>query len=255
MSQFMRGVPFEQLEPLVEESLELLDRYGLREPHSAVMAIQQTIRILRNPAERTSHAQATDKSAFGSRHIAHYAVLLRMQEQYLFGEHAAAVETGKISAQYLGDSHGMLHGTEHVFYLALARLALLRNRPAPARLPALARLRRNLRHFEHWAKGSPVNFAAKALVLRGEFLSVSGKPEIALATLTQAAAAADDQPHIAGLAHRLTAAELGRQGDHTRRMDYIALAAEHYRCWGARGFAELLQDAVDHEPYRRNVSA
>jgi hypothetical protein len=263
MSEFMRGVPFDELEPLSEEYLELLTRFGLREPRSAVLAVRQSIENLRNPTPVNSGIAkppidaAEPEPQFGSRHFAHYAVLLRLQEQVLFGEYAAAIETGRKSAQYLSDSRGMLHSTEHYFWLALAQLERLRSRSPLARFAALRRLRRDVKRFDRWAAHSPTNFRARAMVLRGAYEAVTGKSESAMASLTEAAETAlgYNQPHIAGLATQMAAAELARQGETARQKQLIAEASDHYRRWGAHGLAARLADAPNHELAARSPSA
>ncbi|HEY6447077.1 MAG TPA: protein kinase [Acidobacteriaceae bacterium] len=262
MSQFMRGVPFDQLEPIAEEYLELLTRFGLREPRSAVLAVCRMIERLKNPAPEVSGAVKSTHAGesepeFGSRHFAHYAVLLRMQEQVLLGEYEAAIATGRQSAQFLSDSRGMLHSTEHYFWLALAHLAILRSRSPVARLVALRRLRRDMKRFDRWATHSPANFRARALVLRGAYEAVTGKSESAMASLTEAAETAlgYNQPHIAGMATQMVAAELARQSETTRHKQLIAGACDHYRRWGAHGLAARLADAPNHELAARSPSA
>jgi hypothetical protein len=263
MSQFMRGVPFERLERQADEYLELLDRFGLREPRSAILAVRKTIDALKNPESRRAgnaeHApRATEpEPEFGSRHIAHYAVLAKLQEQYLFCAYDAALETAKRSAQYLSDSRGMLHGAEHPFYLSLVRMALAREQAASRRRAALPGLQRTLRKFEHWAQNSPVNFSARALVLRGEYDSLAGKPDAAPAAFADAARTAIDyhQPHLAALAERLAAAEFARRGQPQQQKQHIARAAEFYRRWGAHGFAAHLEELPDNHLVPRSISA
>ncbi|MGC2637325.1 MAG: protein kinase [Acidobacteriaceae bacterium] len=263
MSQFMRGVPFEQLEPLSEEYLELLTRFGLREPRSAVLAVRRTMESLKNVAPGISGNASDSKETaepapeFGSRHFAHYAVILRMQEQVLLGEYEAAIATGRQSAQFLSDSRGMLHSTEHYFWLALAHLAMLRNRPPVVRFVAFRPLRRDMQRFDRWAVHSPANFRARALVLRGACDSVAGNSESTMASLTEAAETAlgYNQPHIAGLATQMAAAELARKGETARQKQLIAEASDHYCRWGAQGLAARLADALNHQLAARSPSA
>lgn len=245
MSQFMRGVPLDKLERLCGEYLELLSRYGLREPRSAILAVGRTMHALRDPASADPSLQAVEaEPEFGSRHIAHYALLVELQQHVLFGEYAAALETGARSAQYRTDSRGMLHGTEHDFWLSLAELALLRDQPQAATSGASRRARRALKKFEHWAAGSPANFRARALLLRGAVSSASRRSDSALAAFAEAAetAASFNQPHMAALAKRLAAAEHGRAGQQERERELLAEAVGLYRHWGAGGFAARLQE-------------
>jgi serine/threonine protein kinase/predicted ATPase len=256
MSQFIRGVPFEQLERQADEYLEIVERYGLREPRSAILAVRRSVNALANP--RTGQlAPPAAEEEFGSRHIAHYAVLAKLQEQYLFGEYDAALETAQRSAKYLSDSRGMLHRTEHPFYLALVQMALLRNRPAALRLVPLLRLRREVNRFAKWARNSPENFYARALLLHGEHASVAGREDAALAAFDEAAKIALEygQPHLAALAHRLAAEECARRRRAELQNEHNARAAELYHRWGAHGVAATLLNSPEPSLATRSTSA
>jgi len=226
----------------------------LREPRSAIQAILRTIDALKGsrPDDPAPHS-APPEQEFGSRHIGHYAFLVKMQEQYLFGDYQAAIETGKRSAQYLGDSRGMLHGTEHTFWLALAQFAQARH--GGSKPPA--KLQREIHRFARWAQGSPANFRARALILGGEGASVARKSDAALAAFSEAAQTAAEyrQPHLAALAHRLRAAECARHGRTEDHAQHLALAAEQYRSWGADGLATQLQNLPGHDLSTRSASA
>jgi predicted ATPase len=248
MSQFLRGVDLAALDALSCENLELVERFGLKEPRAAILAIRQSIDALRDPASRAAQSsQPGDlpEAAFASRHIAHYALLVRMQEQYLFGEIDAALETARHSARFMKDSKGMLHSTEHVLYSSLARSAAIRKQGRRASTQERRQLARDLSRYERWARSCEANFLPKALTLRGEFLAAAGNAPEALAHFQQSAAAAErfGQPHIAGLAHRLAAQTLSPAGHAQERQQKLAAAQHHYARWGAAGYAQWLNDS------------
>lgn len=242
MSQFIRGAELNSLARLTDEYLELLQRFGLKGPRAAVLAVRRTVDALREPETRTAEnlSDLRGEASFGSRHIEHYAFLARMQEQYLFGEYEAALETGRQSARYMGDSKGMLHSTEHIFYQELSRMALVRSRGGPVPLGMKVSLNRGIRRFESWAKSCPENFLAKALVLRGEEMSMSGRLGQALERFEQSAEVAQsfEQTHVAALANRLMAQTVALQGHVAQSRKKLALAQEQYARWGATGYAQ-----------------
>jgi hypothetical protein len=248
MSQFLRGVDLEALDALSRENLELVERFGLKEPRTAILAIRQSISALRDPASRAAslgEPGALTEADFASRHIAHYALLARMQEQYLFGEIDAALETARQSARFMKDSKGMLHSTEHVFYSSLARCAAIRKQCRRASGSERRQLARDLSRYERWAQSCEANFQPKALTLRGEFLAVTGNAGEALAHFQQSAAAAErfGQPHIAGLANRLAAQTLLQTAPAEEWQQKLAAAQQHYARWGAAGYAQWLNDS------------
>jgi serine/threonine protein kinase/predicted ATPase len=249
MSQFLRGVPLEAIDALSRENLELIERFGLKEPRAAILAIRRTIEALRDPASRALPADEPaelPEAAFASRHIEHYALLVRMQQQYLFGEIDAAIQTAGHSARFMKDSKGMLHSTEHVFYSSLARMAAIGKQGRRASSAEKRHLARDLAQFERWARSCAANFLPKALALRGAFLAITGNDNDAVVTFERSAVAAAqfDQPHVAGLATRLAAEALGRLGHMEDRQSNLDAAQEHYTRWGAVGYAVWLMDST-----------
>ena len=242
LSQFMRGVPLPQIAVLATDYQETLNRYRLAEPNTAIAAVQQAIQSL---ITATPPASSLPACTFGSRHLEHYQYILTLQRQYLFGEHQQALATGRRSAQFMKDSKGMLHATEHILYFTLTRLALAASTTAVLRSRSIARTKGDIRRFERWAIGCPQNFAAKALLLRAEWYSAKCDYDRALPLFEQSASAAVgyDQLHIAALANQLAgvAASHAKQSDLAH--EHLGQAAGFYIRWGAPGYATRLQSS------------
>ena len=240
LSQFMRGVPLPQIAALANDYQETLNRYRLAEPNTAIAAVQQAIQSLITAMPPTSLLPARN---FGSRHLEHYEHILTLQRQYLFGEYEQALATARRSAQFMKDSKGMLHSTEHVLYSTLTRLALAAGKSAPLRLRSIASTTSDIRRFERWAIGCPQNFAAKSLLLRAERCSAKGDYDRALPLFEQSASMAVgyDQFHIAALANQLGSVA----ASHAKRPDlahqHLEQAAGLYLRWGALGYATRLR--------------
>jgi serine/threonine protein kinase len=244
MSQWMRGARLDELELRSAEALEVVNRYGLKEPRIAIEAVRRSVAIMRGDTPTGDTAAETLKpEEFGSRHLGHYAVLLEMQRHYLYGRLPEALAAARRSAGFLGDSRGMLHSAEHFLYLALTRLAAAREGSAVARALALAATRRTVARFDRWAAGAPANFAAKAALLRGEWQSLSGQPSRALQTLRHAedTALRYDSPHIAALANQLAATCAARQRNFAEAERLLRGAAAGYEAWGAKAYASNLR--------------
>ena len=234
-SQFMRGVPLPQIAALAVEYQETLNRYRLAEPGTAIAAVQQVTQSLITATPPISPLPALK---FGSRHLEHYEHILTLQRQYLFGEYEQALVTARRSAQFMKDSKGMLHSTEHILYLTLTRLALRSN--------SIGRAGKDVRRFERWAIGCPENFAAKALLLRAELFSAKGLYDRALPLFQQAASTAlgYDQLQIAALANQRASVSAERANQPELSREHLELAVSDYIRWGARGYATMLQSST-----------
>ena len=52
-------------------------------------------------------------AGFGSKHFAHFHYVMKTSVLYLQGDHEQAAAAARVSAGYLKESRGMLHGAEH----------------------------------------------------------------------------------------------------------------------------------------------
>jgi len=241
MSQWMRGRRLEELDHESGELLELVRRYGLKEPRFAIEAVRAGVNWLRTGED--GFALPEDLESFGSRHFAHYGILLQMQRHYLEGRWNEAIAAGQRSARFLADSRGMLHSAEHSLYLSLAQLARAQKKPLGSRVGVLVSTAAVERTFRRWAAGSPANFAAKALLLQAERKAAAKALPQALTIYSSAAEAAVryDHPHVAALARQRAAAAAMQQGDRAASETLLADAATLYRAWGAGHYAEQLE--------------
>ncbi|MFN0077855.1 MAG: serine/threonine-protein kinase PknK [Prosthecobacter sp.] len=230
LSQFMRGVPLDEVLAEAERVRPVLERAGLREPLGVLAAVRQAVRSLRGETHELGgfgddtfdeKSFRASLATFGSRHFAHIYFILRLQSLYLHGRHAEAAEFAQSSAAYLKDSPGMLHAAEHHFYAALNAAALATRRFGPARWSLTRRVRAVQRRFQTWAARAPENFLARERLLAAELHRLAGKTAAALAACEEAAHAAKTHtaPHLQGLAARLA----GRSDE----------AAAHFQRWGA----------------------
>jgi hypothetical protein len=228
ISQFMRGVPLDQVLGEIERLRPLLERSRLREPLGVLDSVRQAVRCLRG-LPRESGSFATDDfddeafraslTSYGSRHFAHIYFILRLQCLYLVGKHEEAAEMAKASAAYLKDSPGMLHSAEHHFYAAMNAGALATK---TRRGKLVSQVRSVHKRYSTWAKRSPENFLARERLLAAELAKLDGNKDLAAKCCEEATEAATkfDAPQLRGLAARLA-------GQNDR-------AARHFELWGAR---------------------
>jgi hypothetical protein len=246
MSQHMRGVAMNHVWHQTDAFLDVLQRSRLTEPIGTLTAVRQAIRNLRgetrhvtslDDAEFDDAAFAKRIAAFGSRHFAHFYFILKLQLLYLWGDYDAALAVAVTSASYLKDSAGMLHGTEHHFYLALT---------LAARGQSLRKVRGIQRRFRKWATECPANFLHKSQVLDAEIARTAGRlhEAVRLYSAAEETAARFGYVHIQALAAQLAARALtaaGRTGEAAPVRDR---SVDAYRRWGATAYADRLASAV-----------
>lgn len=246
MSYHMRGVPMDQVLAESDVLLDVLRRNRLREPIGVLTAVRQAIRNLRGQTRTATSLddEAFDEQAFerelstyGSRHFAHFYYIAKLQLLYLWGDYAAALEVAGRAAVYLEDSQGMLHGTDHEFYRALALAALGKS---PRTVGQIAR------KFRKWAAACPHNFEHKALILVGEAARVSGQPDraAALFALAEQAAAQYGYLHVQALAAQLGSRVLASSSPDAARQAR-GRAVDAYRAWGATAYASRMVNGTD----------
>ena len=216
ISQFMRGVPFDEVLSEADRILPILERASLREPVGVITAVRQAIRNLRGQtSSRDSFSDAgVDEESFcaalpgyGSRHFAHIYFILRLQTLYLHGLHDQAAAFANSSSRYLKESPGMLHSAEHHFYSGMNSAALATHARGLARLKLRRRLGSAHKRFRRWARQCPENFAARERLLAAEIARLGGRMAESMSACAAArdAAGAHGAPHLAAIADRCMA--------------------------------------------------
>lgn len=239
MSRFMRGVRLDEVWRESDKYLEFLRRSSLREPLGALQAVRQAIRCLRGETTGPDSFETPDfdeKSfvdglgVYGSRHFAHYYYIVKMQTLYLAGDYKRALEFAHAGEAFQGDSRGMLHSAEHMFWKALIIAAQpeggLRERLKIASIH---------RKFRRWAGLCPENFLARERLIAGELSRIKGDRSGAAAAIDEAEAAAGrhEQTQIAALAANLAAGIHRLNGDWAAEQGCRDRARQYYRDWGA----------------------
>jgi serine/threonine protein kinase len=247
MSHWMRGLPLETLDASSAELLQVVTKYNLREPRFAIQSVRRSLLALRDGEESLPDPEdpPTQLDQFGSRHFAHFCVLLELQRHFLFGRYRQAMDAAKSCRGLQADSRGMLHSAEYLFYSELARLAGAGTASPLSRRRTISRAARSVRRLETWALGSPTNFKAKSLLLRAEWNAAKGRQEIALQNFHESADAAlcYSQPHIAAIAFQRASIHAGKNGEPAEARNLLQQSETLYRSWGARAYADRLRDA------------
>ena len=248
LSMFMRGDTLDNIWTASETYFELLSKYHLKEPEGAIRAVRQAIRNLRgltpDPASLTDGdfdelEFENQLDRYGSRHLALYYYVAKMQVLVLRGLYREALIASATTGTLARESRGMLHWTELFFYTAFALLA----RDQPLSFSEARRARSTWRKFRRWEKQCPANFRSRERLLAAEF--EKRRAGDALTLYHQAAAAAGEQGHvhIQALAEHRAAVFLDRQGCHSDAAVRRISAQSLYLEWGATALAHPLLEA------------
>ena len=154
---------------------------------------------------------------------------------YLFGQYAKALEQAVMAEKYMDAVLGSCVGPVCHFYMALVRLALLRETPQagrPALLKKVAELQKKMRK---WSDHAPMNHQHKWVLVEAERARVSGAYLEAMAHYDQAITLARENgfPHEAAIANELAAQFYIERGQEKVARNYLQDACYGYQQWGA----------------------
>jgi serine/threonine protein kinase len=256
LSQYMRGVPLDEVWATAAAAEQDLERAGLRIPLGAIAAVRQGIRDLRGqtagPASFSD--DGFDEAAFvealpgwGIRHFEHFYYVCKLQALYLWGalgrgwdEALALLER---AAPYRKESRGLLHGAEHGFLLAMILAAVYQT--GGRSRSRLKQVRKEQATLARLAGQCPVNFAAKERLVAAELARCEGAVAEALVRYVQASEAAlqHGQLHVQALACARAASMLAGNGQDKAALPWLEQARGGFRRWGAVAYAEALEAA------------
>ncbi|MDD5112770.1 MAG: diguanylate cyclase [Methylobacter sp.] len=241
-SQLMRGVPLDKLWHDTDGMLTTLKRIDSQEHLGVLLGVRQAIQTLRGNIDTDFDEAAfvESLSGYGTRHFAHYYFVNKMHCLYLWGEYDSALKLSRLSAGYLKDSAGMLHGVEHHFYYALILAKLYPGLARLDRYKALGKIQRTEKKLRHWARRCPQNFQSRYHLLAGEIQRLRHHPELALLAYQHAAndAEANGQLHLEALANELAARLHADLGQERLAKFHFEEAVYCYRRWGATGYLQ-----------------
>jgi hypothetical protein len=176
---------------------------------------------------------------YGSRHLALYYYVVKMQVLVLRGLYREALIASATTRALARESRGMLHWTELIFYTAFALLA--GDRPLSFR--EARRANSAWRKFRRWRKQCPANFGSRERLLAAEFEKRGTRDALALYHQAAAAAAEQGHVHIQALAEHRAAVLLEGQGRQSDAAARRISAQSLYREWGATALARTLLEA------------
>ena len=161
--QMFRGMPLAHAADSLGESLQLMRRVGDATNIYLLRARQRFVAWLRDGAsgatldgkdyEEAAALKELEAPNLSKSMLSHFQAL-RVMQRYLAGDFADAWRISRLSDELLIYSTGMLTSAEHVFFQALAILALPADAASPDRAHLDAKLAANLAQLDTWAASS-----------------------------------------------------------------------------------------------------
>ncbi|NJD06973.1 MAG: PAS domain S-box protein [Methylococcaceae bacterium] len=180
---FCTGAPLDVIARKQAECVETMERYRLHVHTQLARIWGQLVAGLCGDTQAPTRLAGDlfdDSSWLPDWNREHSSVLAfntlcsRMMLQYLFGDYAGSVASGRLAAEHIHAAQGFLYQATHCFYLALALLAHHGTTDAAGRSEGLRLTAPLLDQLHRWAQLSPVNFAHKHALVEAEQARIAG---------------------------------------------------------------------------------
>ncbi|PTY05702.1 hypothetical protein DB347_15160 [Opitutaceae bacterium EW11] len=232
---FCTGAPLESVHRKQLEYIEAIERTRLPYQTYTVRMFGQLVENLRgNPADpRRLSGELFDETKLLPTWIKENNSLLvlrtlycRMMLQYLFGDYAGAIESGRLAEAHAEAGHSYLYNAYQTFYYAMALLA----QPSTAAFAAPL-----IDRFKQWAALAPFNFAHKLALLEAERARLKGENDRAMEHFKHAIRLSRENGYIQDEALAYEREAVFHQGVGREDLAAFSLrkAADAYRSWGA----------------------
>ncbi|MES9946039.1 MAG: AAA family ATPase [Candidatus Thiodiazotropha sp.] len=167
----------------------------------------------------------------------------RTMLQYLFGDYAGAVASGKQAEQYNQSALGLYYWVNHTLYYALALLAFHNTTDHNGRAEVLELIVPLIDRLRRWAALSPINFSHKLALVEAEQAAAQGDIGHAIEGFNQAIRLAREngQQLDEALACEREAVLYSAQGRDDIAGMALRKAVERFRAWGAHRKVEVLE--------------
>ena len=174
----------------------------------------------------------------------------KLQERFLAGDHASAVDVAAKTKRFLWTVPSHLEVAEYHFYSALALAAHCDAVPATERAQYLSALTAHQQQIAAWAQNAPGNFANRLALIAAEIARLEGRDVAAMRLYEQSIQSARENgfPQNEGIAHELATQFYLARGSMTAARAHLDEARGCFARWGAD--AKVRQLAI-HYPQLR----
>ena len=249
---FCTGAPLELIRRKQTEYLETMERSRLPF-HSQLARIwsQAVVNLCDGTGDPSRlKGELFDESKFLANWIEENNALLvfatlhnRMTLQYLFGDYAGAVASGRQAVDYAKAAQGFLYQANHCFYDALALLAHTEKADAAERIECLGLATAHIERLKQWAALAPMNFAHKLALVEAEQARVAGANGRAMECFNAAIRLARKNGYIQdeALAYEREVVFYNALGREDIAGHILRKAADAFKSWGALAKVEDLE--------------
>ncbi len=167
----------------------------------------------------------------------------RTMLQYLFGDYAGAVVSGKLAEEYSQSALGLYYWVSHTVYYALALLAFHNTTDIAGRTESLELVIPLINRLRRWAALSPLNFSHNLALVEAEWAYAQGDIGRTIEEFNQAIRLAREngQQLDEALACEREAAFYSAQGRDDIAGMALRKAMDRFRSWGARRKVVVLE--------------
>ena len=249
----LRSDPLDAVWRESEQGLDFVRRAGFRDMKDAVISQQRFIATMQG---RTAHFSTFsdalfDEAAFeaqltGDRSllvVCHYW-LLKMQVQFLSGDHTAVFATAQKAKALLWALTGQIQTLDYFYYGALTVAALYDKAPLDQQRAWRDLLTAHQEQLREWAENYPPTFRDKHALVSAEIARLDGRDADAMRLYEQAIQSARENGFVrhAGIAHELAAEFYLARGSATAARAHLEEARSCFARWGANGKVRQLEE-------------
>ncbi|MDD1619840.1 MAG: PocR ligand-binding domain-containing protein [Methylococcaceae bacterium] len=249
---FCTGAPLELIRRKQTEYLEAMERSRLPFHSQLARIWSQTVANLCDVVGDSTRlvGELFDESKFLPNWIAENNALLvfstihnRMMLQYLFGDYAGAVASGRQAVDHAKAAQGLLYQANHSFYYALALLAHTATANSAERIDCLSLAATLLDQLKQWAVLAPMNFAHKRALVEAEYARITGENGRAMECFNEAIRLARKNGYIQdeALAYEREAVFYNALGREDIAGHALRKAVAAFKSWGALAKVEDLE--------------
>ncbi len=183
-SMFLRGVSFDDILSQIKIFETELEKIRAKEQLGAIYSVKQSIKNLQGKTQNrltlsdelfNEESYVKKLESYKSLHFAHYYYINKMIVLYFHKEYAKAYNIYTLSQNFLNDSKGTIHCTEHYFYESLILSKLYEKKDEKTKKTYLKIIKKNLVLFEQYSKRAPENFFIRKEIIKAEVQRIEKK--------------------------------------------------------------------------------
>ena len=170
--------------------------------------------------------------------------VIKLQTLYILNDYDEAIKTAFESEKFLDHIFGFMLVSEHYFYYSLTLTGLYPSLSLKEKKKSDITLKKNQKIMKRWANSCPENFLHKFLIIEAELARISGNDKKVIELYNQAIKSADKNEYTqnVAIANELAAKYCFKSGKNKKGREYLKMACNSYRIWGADAKVKILEE-------------